>query len=946
MPSTITYIQEPSYEVDFRQFASHRDDFAKPEHRYVGAAAFGAIKAFGSSLGTASYITLSNAGVSFKHIVLGYHGSLAEFSPPADIYLAVFKVAYWVVSMGLCCTTTTFRLFDQKLNGHKADDSVKTFSSDALNPDHIKCDEVALDTSGVPEEVQVDDLATIFDKINFSDASAPGYMAPSSRQEYSTIYTIEALKKSLTDEFIHNIKTRTAFIGTPPSYDTPRLMAFYQQVEDAVRLSIHKLNENMKAFQAVSGTDIAEYNEEEMRTYKGLLEDRARVAIDFAIAGKRCGARFMGDAMDTYYNLYGDSSNDNATLSGYLQELLANKRREVARQQIATHMGHDTHYFTQYFANLGQILGIPGTKNIVETLSGPLNLPKYLKLFFQEYTVDYIIDAVQNEVKTSQKFREKLVDWLRDQVQDWKKAQVSREAEQIAVRIQDILQAGPSQECREVRDFKDFQALIVYLKANKADLDLNDLMKNGWSDFLEEVFYLNETDTWLEQGFPDLDNFALSDKRRDLKESCSQAKLGEPLLQALQAEVLGGAQVEAQLLQDRFALTGKLAKIGKIPGVMGLNKEVLQRAIEKGDAELKSILENHLDQHRGKEFLDALNLEEMVSDGLTPQMIEWLLVSQGIFLPQVKQFQEDSLFTEASLAALAPEKAAHRIAYLQTMVEPLSRESPRIYTWLEGSIIYGGLSTEATELAANEILQTLGTSHQASHSAKRYHFKAPTARDELLNHIFNRSFAEPASLAAAAQLTSDRKPLYSTWKKVVYIDLPKCVNCVASDFVVKVAVSVAAAVFMLWAGIKGYDATTHFVAEKLVPFVINNASLHAIHAYNAVLDIKDWTYDHLIEIFIGAWVTKQVLTRGPRVPYLTALAEKINLWTVFEAVTNSPQTVFLFFIDAVIDAASFGWKTCNHIGQAFETIARRGELDRLTVCREKQLPLWAAATMA
>ena len=210
-------------------------------------------------------------------------------------------------------------------------------------------------------------------------------MNPASIKEGSKTYSKEELKEGLK-KFIERVKNRTAFLGTPPAYEIIRLFEFYQQIEDATRLSIHKVIDDLQKFTAANGTDTPNYSPSVMNTYKDLLENQARLAIDLAIAGKHCGARYMGDSMGAYYRLHGDGISAQDTLMDNLIETLALKRKEIAARRIAIDLGQDTHDFSNWMASLGKLLGIPGTQNIVEHLAHPLNIELHLGKFFGDYT--------------------------------------------------------------------------------------------------------------------------------------------------------------------------------------------------------------------------------------------------------------------------------------------------------------------------------------------------------------------------------------------------------------------------------------------------------------------------------------------------------------------------------------------------------------------------------
>lgn len=625
--TTITFIKSPPYIVDFREFApqSQKQEILALNQKVqrIALGSLQLIKHFFIALHEATYQTFSNAGISFKHIVLGYYGSLHNFRPPGDIYLAVFKVAYWILGMAWCLTTTTARLFVEKVSPTSNSSVLSNFSKD-LNVAHIKTNELSMDVSGVPKEIKVDNLAEIFDQINFTHSELPGYMVSTSRQEG----TEAQLKESLAT-FISNVNKRVAFLGTPPAYDTPRLMAFYQQIEDAVRLSIHKVNQNIADFEKSNGKDLTNYNEVQMRKYKDLLEAKARMAIDLAIAGLHCGARYMGESMSTYYSFYGDSIMSDKSLEDSLIELLAQRRREIAHSQILLHFGNDsqsTHKFNKYMVNLGGILGIPGSKNIVEHLDTHFNRDLYLKKFFEKYTVDKIITTIENEIKKSQTFREKITDWLKDQVREWKKD--NEDSNKHIESIKEILKEKIDNP-DAIANINNFQALVAHLKETKVALPPLD---KGWDEFIQELFGLKVAQQWCQAQFPG-NRMEYSQKIRSLKATCSEAMLGPELLDQLKNVVLNDVKLDLNKFIQKFS---DIKKIEKIQKVIRLETATLERVL-KNEADLNKVIHDYLDLDRHNKFLEMLNIENIATEGLSAALMEWLLVSQKILLPQLEE---------------------------------------------------------------------------------------------------------------------------------------------------------------------------------------------------------------------------------------------------------------------------------------------------------------------
>ena len=218
---TIAYVLPsegcPSFTVDFRHFARARtqaQENASNGIRRVVLPVFHFLKCFFEAFKQASCSTLSMLSTSFKYTVLGYYGGY-KIRPPDSLILTVFKVAAWVVEVLWCIVSTTGRLLIEKMDAKSKQVRLSQFQSDQINLEHFKTKELALDASGVPPEITVESLAEMLNNINFDNPLLPGYMPPSSRNEAGKIFTKEELSRHL-NTFIHNVRNRVPFLGTPP----------------------------------------------------------------------------------------------------------------------------------------------------------------------------------------------------------------------------------------------------------------------------------------------------------------------------------------------------------------------------------------------------------------------------------------------------------------------------------------------------------------------------------------------------------------------------------------------------------------------------------------------------------------------------------------------------------------------------------------------------------
>jgi hypothetical protein len=874
---------------------------------------------------------LGNAGTSFKYIVLGYYGSLSDFRPPKDIYLAVFKIVYWVAAMGWGTIATTFRLLMERVSpGHSL--SLKQFVNDEINVDHIKTEELELDTSFVPANIKVDALKDLFKEINFTDKNAPGYMAPETCREITRIIPLEELKENL-EKFIQRVNTREAFLGTPPGHDVPRLMDFYQHIEDAVRLSIYKTTKDVAEFETQNGTDFANFSIEKKREYNNLLETRARVVLDLAIAGAHCGARYMGEATEIYSNLYNEGGIPNAKdLQGTIIEILAKKREEIAKGQIQIHLGTDTHEFTKYMGNMGKILGIPGTKNIIEHLSRSIDTHQMLNYFFQEYTVDTIIDTIQEKIKTSKTFREKITDWIKDQVKDWNHEKYEN-IDNIVERIEGFLSSNLETPA-SAHNFKTIQEVIFDLKKEKVALPK---INGDWDNFLIEFFALPELKDKLKNMFPqgneesDLQyRMKLFQQINTLKTSCSRAMLGPEILKELQDAIESEESDNfTPITLDRYLPRFmEKAKIEKMKAILAneyeipMEQDTLSRVL-KGEVNLRVAIRNYQEQARQNEFLNCFDLEEIAEKGISKELMEWILVSQGILNPQIT-IQSEMKYRNFTLNQVR--------SYVR--------------------VIHQGLKIEITDqLSLEKLFELLDFRNQNREelssyisalalSEKRYSESTLFEREKILTRIFNQSFynAPDKVIPVAEKITN--KIFYSKWKKVCLIQLPKASADLFSNVVFKIALTVSTIAISVFLIYQVHAEVTHFVSARGIPFIINHVPVQIIRAGNKVIEAKEFIWKNSLKIIMATWLFRGAIGRLSEIPYLSAAARAIDLWKVCKILYGSPQTLFGFAISTSLGVIRSVWDTSQEISYQFRRISNHAEKERLMLCKQKSLEVW------
>lgn len=623
--TTIVFIDAPLYSVDFRQYSRQREDSKSSNSsrvRHATALPFLLLKELYSAVTAAGYETLSYTGTSFKHIVLSYTDDWRYWQLPANLPLVILKIVLWVAALNLCFLATTARLlYERTQNAKDTQSFLCRYADPQIDVSHIVTRDLRIDASAVPAHVKVSSLIEIFNQINFADDKSPGYMSPKSRVESRLEYSVEDLKEGIKT-FVSNVNGRVAFLGTPPLFDTPRLFAFYEHIENAVRFAIHKSDQAIESFKANEGDNVEVYSENTLKVWKNLLEDRARIALNLAIAGKHCGARYMGEATELYLELTHQNSDNQGSLQQILQEILASQRVEIATAQIQRYLGTDTHGFASYMSALGKTLALPGMSSVVEHLSAQLDKDRYLKLFFQNYSVDRIIAAVQNAVKKSQPLREKIIDWIKDQRGDWHPDGVNLIDEQFVM--------GEAALAKDELDdtFVPYKDLLVLKNAISHLIQLPPSADADPQDLIDRVF-LTDKEYWKRNNPDTKIRMTLVDR---IKKLFSDSNIGQKLREKTQIALKLRQELDLDPFTPSLILLQKSAKICRD---LHLANAVALR-VARAELDLREALETSHRLSAESEFLSGLKLDTIIEKGLSQELTEWLLVSQKILLTQAR----------------------------------------------------------------------------------------------------------------------------------------------------------------------------------------------------------------------------------------------------------------------------------------------------------------------
>jgi hypothetical protein len=619
--NTITFIQNPPFRVDFNQFQQKPDTVQKIKEIFSHSAFL--IASVFVVFAQSTHSVFCSSGASFKQVVLGKYNTNSYALFPS-LHTLAFKVAVWAIFLcGSFASTFNKKFSERCLSQNKL---LKGYASPEINLSHFKIKNQELDASQVPVTIQVSTLLDLFDQINFTRPLRPDYVPPSRRRPEGITIEPHDLRVGLAT-FVNNIIGRVPFIGTPPATKPAELSAFYQQIESALRLTLHKVTSAVEEFKEEHGEDFTRYTPEALQKYKNLIEDQTRVVLDCAFAGPRCGGRYMSEAMDLHSLFCNDLPSEELGLQETLFEMLALERARIANEDSrvlapdAPPHSELAHLYARYMADLGPLLIIPGTEHISEQLVTSLNKDWYLKRFFSKYTPQQIIKVIQDALKNPKgaHFREQVTDWLSDQVGNWKKDEYLAE-----VPAREALLTGPLAEARalpadapEFAHFRTFSALIAHLKTIDGYAFPD---SEGWQDFLEELFATDAARAWFtDRGITRL-------QKHDLKTSLSEETLTHEGIERLrQIATTAGQQIDINAFLPQLR---EQAAVPRVRGVILLEPESIKR-IFRGESPRDAIL-GLLERERKVEFLDRFNLENIQTEGLPRSVIEWLLVSQGI----------------------------------------------------------------------------------------------------------------------------------------------------------------------------------------------------------------------------------------------------------------------------------------------------------------------------
>jgi len=484
-----------------------------------------------------------------------------------------------------------------------------------LDIQHFRSDRLALDTKNVPQDVSLERLPDLFREINFDNPEQPGYFPPQALQDEKKFFTPAQLLDGLK-QFIKHVEKRTPFIGTPPAEDKRNLCLFYQKIEDAVRITLFKVLTDLKN---------AKKHGVDSRPYQYALENIGRVVITLSIAGMRCGARYMGEAMDLYETFCGSVEKSVGSLHNHLIERLADERKSIVVGLIEPSGENNTHRYTLSLNRLGRLLGLPHTENIQEFIYTEFNFDRELEAFFRIYNRERIIHTVQQEFKTSQDFREKFIDWAKSQMGEWNREKYRADPKTLEKLRQALVDPSVeliSEEKELLHLFMECYTLFLNSRTKKP------LAITSWRNVLEDCFTNAHVKAFLAKKFP-----GMLERRTTVNKLIT--RLDE---HAIGSECVALLKVysdkdQADIHAHILSTWEKLNRVGNAQRILPLPTSALLSVINL-KADLKEVYEAHLQREREGKFIKALHVDQLSTDGINAGMMEWLLISHGIFTPR------------------------------------------------------------------------------------------------------------------------------------------------------------------------------------------------------------------------------------------------------------------------------------------------------------------------
>jgi hypothetical protein len=756
-------------------------------------------------VGKAAATTLLCSGRSFKVLVLGVENG--KYNIPLHPTLIFFRVIFW---MGAMVESTVVNTGSALVGRYGSRPTLETFVPHQLNANHIVTRNDSVNLEGVGDHVTVDMLEEFFNAINFTDKKKAGHFSSSLAEGSSVEEVREGLKK-----FVYNVNNRVAFLGTPPAGNRPKLEEFYKHIEDCVRASIHSLQKAITDFEKMHGTDYANMDKEKKKQYDELLLNRANMVTDMGIAGKHCGGRYMGEATGVYNRFCGgDDWALNENYRSTLHEMLAQTRRRIAESEIAK-KSNDTHFYAAYMAELGQELAIPGTKNMVEYLQPLTEKGEKIESFFKEYNVNHIITVFNDKIKKSQAFREKTLDWIQSHIGDWNQPHYEQMTQGIIVKVREAMAVEDEKVCDETgKQIKLFKEIVG---CTELPVDCE------WSEYLNNLLATDEAKALVDSLDININRGAYIQRLKALL----QNSIVKPHL----VKIAKRESVSEQDLTDALLQMQKVAKVRKAIDRDFLCNDNTLLSMVIGNLSVEKGIKDIVEQNRGPDFIDALNLDDIGEKGLPPEVVEWILVTEEVFNPQEYITNDCSeRLTEEEIQDACKRLGVKYIYNADNVQKLLNNVSGTDYLRYQGE----------------------------------------PGRELVLRGVFEREYTiNSKELFKQYEARGDNVQGCSKIWRAVWIKVPETIGKISESTLVRIATIACAFVATLALSYAVFEYVTFVAIAKGLPFLYNNTSPQFINVLGLTIEAMENIYLNAVILGLYSVSISWFITQLPRIPVLS-----------------------------------------------------------------------------
>lgn len=318
-----------------------------------------------------------------------------------------------------------------------------------INPEHLNVSH-SNQKIDYPSSIKIDDLLTIFEKINFSRADEFGYIPIEMRKEGSNVLTTQNIQDSL-ERLIANFNGNLQIMLSP--INEKERADWYDQLKKGILGSIHLSNEQLRTFsekegaETLKGINLAtQLDDADVQTLisglskklkdelRDILDQRARMIIELAKATNYCATRYVQTVSQLIEGYRGNVSVEDLPLSMHINHVLTNLRVKILDQKASLYarnlqlqtqiLGISAHYRNIYMIAIGRLMNVPGTDTIQENYVSETSLGfdrrLHLLEFLSVYDFSEIMSAFKEEFKKDF-FKHKIYEWIKTQSGNWNK---------------------------------------------------------------------------------------------------------------------------------------------------------------------------------------------------------------------------------------------------------------------------------------------------------------------------------------------------------------------------------------------------------------------------------------------------------------------------------------------------------------------------------------------